>query len=214
MDEETNATAAAFDDSSLSDDSSAEEAEETSVPVVMASWQDKEFEVSAKKIQALNSITLERELETETNDDKAGSSPTKTSTYKLQKFSVDFKVTGYAGVDVRTEFDSWCDLVGQYAPFYLGVRRWGPPNVQLIKVSLSEATLNDWGDILIGKITCDFQEYAPEASKDKETPETSGKNVRSAVVQSDGSQTESAADIGASSEDKIKMAPTSPQLQT
>lgn len=214
MDEETttSATEAAFDDS-YSDSFDAEGMEGMAIPVVMASWLDKEFSISQSAIKALGSITLEKELETETNDDKEGSSPTKTSTYKLQQFSVDFKVTGYAGVDVREEFESWCDLVGQYGPFYLGIKRWGPDNVQLLKVSLSETTLNDWGDILVGKITCDFQEFAPEASKDKETPLTSGKNVKTAVVNLDDTEVESAVDIGASAEDKEKMAQQSTQLE-
>ena len=45
---------------------------------IMAKWGGKTWEVSSRKIAALNGISAGVELDTENNDDKAGSPATKT----------------------------------------------------------------------------------------------------------------------------------------
>lgn len=110
---------------------------------------------------------LQRELDTENSDDKAGSPATKTKALKLQSMSFDFDLASAVGGDARGEFESWTSLVGQYAPFYLAGRRFGPANLQLTGVSLSDTTLDNLGRILKGKITINLTEYAEEASSKK-----------------------------------------------
>ena len=108
-----------------------------------------------------------RLLDTENSDDKAGSPATKTKALKLQSMSFDFDLASAVGGDARGEFESWTSLVGQYAPFYLAGRRFGPANLQLTGVSLSDTTLDNLGRILKGKITINLTEYAEEASSKK-----------------------------------------------
>ena len=112
---------------------------------VMASWNGKTWGVSSQRIAALNGVSSSVELDTENSDDKAGSPATKASA---------------VGGDARGEFESWTALVGQYAPFYLAGRRFGPANLQLTGVSLSDTTLDNLGRILKGKITINLTEYA------------------------------------------------------
>ncbi len=134
---------------------------------VMASWNGKTWGVSSQRIAALNGISYSVELDTENSDDKAGSPATKTKALKLQSMSFDFDLAAAVGCDVRSEYESWTALVGQYAPFYLAGRRFGPANLQLTGVSLSDTTLDNFGRILKGKITIKLTEYAEEASSKK-----------------------------------------------
>lgn len=105
---------------------------------VMASWNGKTWGVSSQRIAALNGVSHSVELDTENSDDKAGSPATKTKALKLQSMSFDFDLAAAVGCDVRSEYESWTALVGQYAPFYLAGRRFGPANLQLTGVSLSD----------------------------------------------------------------------------
>ena len=103
--------------------------------------------------------------------------------------SFDFDLAAAVGCDVRSEYESWTALVGQYAPFYLAGRRFGPANLQLTGVSLSDTKLDNLGRILTGKITIKLTEYAEEASSKKAS---SGKSSSSGKS---GSSSKSAAGI-------------------
>ena len=146
---------------------------------VMASWNGKTWGVSSQRIAALNGISHSVELDTENSDDKAGSPATKTKALKLQSMSFDFDLAAAVGCDVRSEYESWTALVGQYAPFYLAGRRFGPANLQLTGVSLSDTKLDNLGRILTGKITIKLTEYAEEASSKKASSGKSGNSGKS-----------------------------------
>ena len=147
---------------------------------VMASWNGKTWGVSSQRIAALNGVSSSVELDTENSDDKAGSPATKTKALKLQSMSFDFDLASAVGGDARGEFESWTSLVGQYAPFYLAGRRFGPANLQLTGVSLSDTTLDNLGRILKGKITINLTEYAEEASSKKASAGGSSKSSSAA----------------------------------
>ena len=197
---------------------------------IMAKWGGKTWEVSSRKIAALNGISAGVELDTENSDDKAGSPATKTKALKLQSLSFDFDVAMVAGTDVRGEYESWTELVGNYAPFYLAGRRFGPPKLQLTAVKLSDTTIDDFGRILKGKISITLTEYAEEASSKKATSSSSSSSGSSSSgtggasgatepgVAAGGATykelgiSSSAASIGASSSDKAARKPNNTQL--
>lgn len=184
---------------------------------IMAKWGSKTWEVSHNKIAALNGVAASVELDTENTDDKAGSPATKTKALKLQTFSFDFDLAIVAGCDVRGEYESWTALVGQYAPFYLAGRRFGPPNLQLTSVSLGNTTVDNLGRILKGRITIALTEYAEEASSKKASGAKSGgsssKGSSSAIRQRyDAYKASSAVSVGASSRDKDAKKPNNVQL--
>ena len=64
---------------------------------VMAQWNSKSWEVSSKRIAALNSISASVKLDTENNDDKAGSPATNTKALELQSFTFDFDLASVVG---------------------------------------------------------------------------------------------------------------------
>ena len=123
--------------------------------------------------------------------------------------------TGSSVSDARGEFESWTSLVGQYAPFYLAGRRFGPANLQLTGVSLSDTTLDNLGRILKGKITINLTEYAEEASSKKASAGGSSKSSSAAGVSSSGGvgRRLSAVTVGASSSDKAAKKPNNAQLK-
>ena len=173
---------------------------------VMAKWASKTWEVSSRRIAALNGVSASVELDTENNDDKAGSPATNTKALKLQSFNFDYDVASVAGCDVRSEYESWTALVGNYAPFYLAGRRFGPANLQLTAVSLSDTTLDDFGRILKGKISISLTEYAEEASSKK--AKASGTSSGSTGT----GKRLSALNVGASTNDKAAKKPNNKQL--
>lgn len=190
----------------------------------MASWNGKTWGVSSSRIAALNGISASVELDTENNDDKAGSPATMTKALKQQSFDFDFDLATVVGCDVRSEYESWTELVGEYAPFYLAGRRFGPSNLQLTAVSLSETTLDDFGRILMGKISITLKEYAEEASSKKASAGgSSSSSSKPAGVSSSSNRassstykemgiTSSAASVGASSSAKAIKKPANNQL--
>lgn len=181
---------------------------------IMAKWGEKVWEVSSQRITALDSISASVELDTENSDDKAGSPATKTKALKLQTMNFDFDLASVAGCDVRSEYESWTALIGKYAPFFLADQRFGPANLQLTGVSLSDTVLNDFGRILKGRISVSFTEYSQEASGKKASSTTKTSSGSSASVASKRTSTAtrkqsggigsrmSALDIGATIADK------------
>ena len=187
---------------------------------VMAQWSGKSWEVSSRRVAALNGISASVELDTENSDDKAGSPATKTKALKLQTMSFDFDLATVAGCDVRGEYESWTALVGQYAPFILSGRRFGPANFQLTGVSLGDTTLDDFGRILEGKISLTLTEYAEEASSKKAAGASTGssgsssgsKKAAGVATYNELGISSSASSIGASSSAKATKKPNNTQL--
>lgn len=180
----------------------------------MASWNGRTWGVSSDKIAALNGISASVELDTENTDDKAGSPATKTKALKLQSIPLDFDVAAAVGCDVRSEYEAWAALVGQYAPFYLGGTRFGPANLQLTAVSLGDTVVDNLGRILKGKISLTLTEYAEEASSKKASAgsSTGGSSSPAGIATGVGPRL-SAVTVGASSSDKAAKKPTNTQLK-
>lgn len=101
--------------------------------------------------------------------------------------------------------------MGQYAPFHLAGRRFGPANLQLTAVALSGTTLDDFGRILKGKIAITLTEYAEEASS-KKAGSGSGSSSSPAGVSGGTGPRLSAVNVGASSSDKAAHNPNNTQL--
>lgn len=148
---------------------------------VMASWSSKKWEISSKQIKALNGITAGIKLQTQSNDDKAGSPASTAIALEQQSISLGWTVSASAGVDVRDEYESWLALIGKYAPFYLGGKQFGPKLMQLTAVNLASATLDNRGRMLFGDLNITLTEYAEEASSAKASKTSSNTAASSAV---------------------------------
>ncbi len=182
---------------------------------VMARWNSKTWEVSSRRVAALNSISAGIELDTDKADDKAGFS---TKALKPQTLSFDFNLATVAGCDVRAEYESWTNIVGQCAPFFLSGRRFGPANYLLTSVSLGDTILDDFGRILQGKITVALMEQVKESGRKKSTSASSrgsnsgDKRTAGVATYNELGIRASALNVGASSSDKASMKPYNMQL--
>lgn len=177
----------------------------------MAKWSTKIWEVSSKKIVAINSIAIGVKLNTENNDDKAGSPATSTKAIDIQSMTFDFDLAAAAGCDTRSEYESWTALIGECSPFYLAGSRFGPANFQLTAVNLTDTLLDSFGRILKGRISITLTEYAEEASGKKSSAGGSNKPNATAVSNGTGPPS-SAVSVGASSGDKATKKPNNTQL--
>lgn len=180
---------------------------------IMAQWLNKRWEVSDNKIMALNGVSASVKLKIENNDDKAGSPATIVKALELQNFTFDFDISIVSGTDVRSEYESWTNLIGEYAPFYLAGQLFGSDNIILTEVSLSDTIIDNFGRILKGKITVSFVEFAEEAANKKPTPtEKSSKYPPGITTQMEIDGNSSAVSIGASTADKAAKKPDNMQL--
>lgn len=184
---------------------------------LIAKWNGIEWEVSQNKIAAPNGISTGVELDTSTNSDAEGSPPQNTKALKPQKFNIEYSVAYAVGTDPRAEYDKCVEKIGEYAPFFLGGKRFGPENVQLVSVNISDATLNDKGVIVAATISLSFTEWAPEAAAKKAksgsgTGSSSGKQSAIQTRVNNYNTATSAAAVGATTAQKAAKKPNNSQL--
>lgn len=175
---------------------------------IMAQWNGKSWEVSSKRIAALDAFAASVKLQTTSNTDAAGSPASTDKALDLQSFNLSFMLSAAAGSDVRREYESWIGLIGGIAPFYLGGKRFGPAKMELTSVGLDGMVLNDFGKILQGKISITLTEYAEEASS-KKSSGSKGKRTKAPAVSSAsemGIKT-TASTVGATTNDKASKKP-------
>lgn len=138
----------------------------------MAKWGSKTWEVSSKKILALEGLSFSYE---QAADDNTSTEDKKTTNERgTELFPLSFSTTLHsgAGVDVRKEIESWEKLVTKVNTFYLNGKRLGPSKLQLRKVSVGDVTLDDFGRMRLAKLSLEFKEYDATAKS------TSTKNAK------------------------------------
>lgn len=178
----------------------------------VAKWNGIEWEVSRARVAMLNSISTSVELDTSQNSDAEGSPPQNTKALKAQKFNIDYTAAYAIGTDPLSEYEKCAAKIGEYAPFFLGGKRFGPEKVQLVSVNISNAVLNGKGVIISATIALSFAEYAPEASAKKATSGGSSSSKQSAIQTRVNNYEGSALSVGATTEDKAAKKPSNSQL--
>ena len=162
---------------------------------VMAQWLNKKWEVSSRKIVALEGLSTSYKLQANTNSDAEGKPPINVRQLDLQPIKFDTFLCDAVGVNVRSEIESWSALIGESAPFILGGKRFGPEMLMLTDVSVSDIEIDDFGRMRQAKLGLSFMEDAPEDAKSK--------------PQNEYVAGSSAAGVGASTADKAAKKPTS-----
>lgn len=189
---------------------------------VMAEWQSKKWEVSAKKIIALEEFSTSYKLKKENNNDAAGKPATNVRGKELQTMFFNTVLSDSIGVDTRKEIESWASLVGASGPFLLAGQRFGPEKFMLTDVNLAEVILDDYGRIRTATLNLSFLEDAGEASKDKAksngsgsgagAAKTSAAKVSSPGVAPASAATKTALGISPSASDKATKKTKNPQM--
>lgn len=128
---------------------------------IQASWQGQTWEISTKRVASLGDISTEAAVK-KVSDSTTGRS--KITGLELETLSLNYVTAFETGGDPRQEFEKWQSLLGLYAPLRLGGQRFGPKNLLLRGVELTDALLDAQGRIRRGTINLDFVEYPTQES--------------------------------------------------
>ncbi|MDO5574441.1 MAG: hypothetical protein Q4G60_10755 [bacterium] len=131
--------------------------------MAQAQWGSKVWQISRSGIRRLDGLKTGYAMQTETNADKDGESPTQEVGYELQSVSFSTSYNMTTGTqDVRREFESWKSLVGKANPLYIGGAKFGPDKLQLISVDLGDNYIDENGLMRWADVSFSFKEYAEE----------------------------------------------------
>lgn len=169
---------------------------EKTKPADLLTWGPIKLSVSEEKgVMGLNSFSTSLKLNTEMNDDKAGKPKVNTQTLELQQVSFDYSLNAYflKGTTIEKEYSNWEKNIAKHHPLYLNGKQFGPKELQLVEVQLSDSRIDDWGRFLYAKIAITLQEYAPEKSKSKKTASTKNKSSKQSKGRASSSSTKKSA---------------------
>lgn len=145
--------------------------------MTMAYWNGMTWGVSSKEIAFLESLTTSFSIETSTNADKEGKSPTESVARSLVEFSLSTTYRVETGTrDIRGVINSWKALVGTTGPLVIGGSTFGPDRMQLQDVGVSNLRLNASGVMLAVTLSFKFKEFSEAASGVKTTSKSKSKS--------------------------------------
>lgn len=124
----------------------------------MAKWNSKTWEVSASKVVALEGLAFSYEQKADNNNSTEDKKETNERGTQLFPLSFSTVLHSGAGVNVRTEIESWEALVTKTGQFYLNGKKLGP-KLQLRKVAVGSVQLDDLGRIRVATLSFTFKEY-------------------------------------------------------
>lgn len=142
---------------------------------VIAQWQGKTWEVSQRKLAAIEGFTTTYRLNTETNEDAEGYPPTNVRRMELQTLAMETFVSMSTGTGVAQEIASWEALIGASGPLLIGGMRFGPERFRLTDLSVNDVIIDDMGRMAAARLSFSFTEDADEPYKGKPVvPASSG----------------------------------------
>lgn len=128
---------------------------------VMGTWGPKKFEVNTKSLTPISDLTTAYKLKSDANSDTSGTKPTNTRGRELESVTFNVKYLVAAGINVRVEFGSWRELIGQSYPLIIGGVRFGPEKFELQSASISDTALDTNGNFLAATVALSFKEFTP-----------------------------------------------------
>lgn len=132
---------------------------------MIASWHDMTWECSPREITRLENLTTSYAIETKSNADKDGKSPTETVGFADEEISLATTYRIETGTsDIRGMIDKWKSLVGKAAPLILGSDVFGPDKVQLQSVSVSNIVMRANGVLTAATLSFKFKEFNEKQS--------------------------------------------------
>lgn len=129
-----------------------------------ALWGPKGFIVSPSKIVPLMNLATSFSVKTDKGNDTSGTSTTNTLGRELQSVSLSTLYVRGAGVDPRGQIAEWEALVGKSHTLYIEGQRFGPTNLMLKSVDVSDILLSNTGKFLQCAIALKFEEYSTETT--------------------------------------------------
>lgn len=131
---------------------------------VQAQWYGKKFNCNAKAINLIDGLSTSFEINEVTNTDQKGKSKTTIKGLKPQEVSFSISPLYEAGVNPRTEFESYKKLISKTGRLYIGGKAFGP-YLMLTSASLSNAVLDNLGNMHSCSIALSFKQSTKKAYK-------------------------------------------------
>lgn len=132
-----------------------------------AKWGSKSWVISSKQVKALEDLAFSYEQVADNNTSTEEQKTTNERGTELFPLTCTTVLHAGAGVDVRSEIESWGKLVTKVEYFYLNGKKLGPGKLQLRKVSVSNVKLDDLGRMRLATISLEFKEYDPDTTSVK-----------------------------------------------
>lgn len=161
--------------------------------MAMASWNGYSWECNGNVLSYLESLTTSFAIETQSNADKDGKSPTET--VGLSPVEVSFTTTYRVETgtkDVRGIMNAWKEMIGKAAPLIIGDEVFGADMMQLQSVSFSDIGIRSDGFIRACTVSFKFKEYVEKKKKVK------------AETKAGSSMNSTALNVGPSTKEKAK----------
>lgn len=116
--------------------------------MIMAYWGGMTWEVSSQEIAFLESLSTGYSINADNNEKEL----------QQMSFSTTYRIeTGTP--NIRNVISQWENKVGKVAPIIIGSAVFGPQNMQLQTVDVSNVTLSAKGQMRSASLTFKFQEY-------------------------------------------------------
>lgn len=146
--------------------------------MVMAYWNGMTWGVSSQQIAFLESLSTSFSVNTSTNADKEGKSPTERVAKNLVEFSLSTTYRVETGTkDIRAVINRWTNLVGKADSFVIGNQIFGPDKMQLMSVDVSDVRLTANGVMMSAKLAFKFKEYSEDGESHYTAPSGSAVNI-------------------------------------
>lgn len=156
---------------------------------MIAYWNGMIWECSTNAISRIDSLSTAFSMQTETNADKEGVSPTETVGLNDIEISLSTTYRIETGTrDIKGVISAWKSMIGKAAPLIIGSEIFGPEKSQLQSVNVSNIRMRANGFFSEATLSFKFKEYIEEPVV--------------ATVSTAGATTSSAVSVGASAADK------------
>ncbi len=158
---------------------------------MIAYWNGMTWECGPGRITRLDSLSTSFSMQTETNADKEGASPTETVGMNAVEISLSTTYRIETGSrDIKGIIDTWKAVIGKAAPLIIGSEIFGPDKMQLQSVAVSGVQMRPNGLFTAATLDFKFKEYIEEP-------------VIADVSETRGMSAGSAVSVGASPSDKV-----------
>ena len=157
---------------------------------MIAYWNGMTWECSPSLISRPDSLSTTFSMQTETNADKEGASPTETVGLNAIEVSLSTTYRIETGTsNIKSVIAEWKSQIGKAAPLIIGSEIFGPDKMQLQSVNVSNVSIRPNGLFSAATLDFKFKEYIEEP-------------VVATVSDTRGTAAGSAVSVGATASDK------------
>lgn len=133
---------------------------------MIASFANKQFDVSDKQIKTFENLSFDAKLITEKQDGTGGKPLTTVKGEDLSSLKLSIPLSVEFGLSPLAEYNDWHSIMTSATPsaFILGTRQFGKNKYLLNSISMTDTNFSIKGVILSCKLELSFEEYAAQGT--------------------------------------------------